>query len=87
MDQLVEQHRSGGKNVKYDFIYEDALDHYAIPYQLTTREFDEKIFQILNDNGIYMVELIDILNSGLFLGAFAQYDETGVSFCFGYYGK
>ena len=72
VDQLLEQQRNGEKITKYDFIYEDALDHYAIPYQLTTLEFNKMIFQILNDNGIYMVELIDILDSGLFLGAFVN---------------
>ena len=72
VDQLIEQQRSGEKNTRYDFIYEDALDHYAIPYQLTTLEFDKKISQILTDKGIYMVELIDIFDSGLFLGAFVN---------------
>lgn len=72
VDQLIEQQRSGEKIAKYDFIYEDALDHYAIPYQLTTLEFDQKISQILNNDGIYMVELIDIFDSSLFLGAFVN---------------
>ena len=72
IDQLIEQQRSGELITKYDFIYEDALDHYAIPYQLTTLEFNKKISHILKDNGIYMVELIDIFDSGLFLGAFVN---------------
>lgn len=72
IDELTEQLQSGKKTKKYDFIYEDALDHYAIPYQLTTLEFNKKISQILNDDGIYMVELIDIFDSGLFLGAFVN---------------
>jgi tetratricopeptide (TPR) repeat protein len=39
---------------------------------LTTRQFNEKIANILNPDGIYMVELIDIFDSGLFLGAFVN---------------
>jgi tetratricopeptide (TPR) repeat protein len=55
---------------KYDFVYEDALSDYSIPYQLTTKEFNDKIAGILTDSGVYMIELIDIYDSGLFIGAF-----------------
>jgi len=57
---------------RYDFIYEDALNHYSVPFQLTTREFNEKLARLLTDDGIYMVELIDIFDKGLFLGAFVN---------------
>ena len=62
--------RQGDK--KYDFIYEDALNDYSVPYQLTTREFNEKLAKLLTDDGIYMVELIDIFDKALFLGAFVN---------------
>jgi len=70
VNQLLEQERTGGPKTRYDFIYEDALNDYSIPYQLTTKEFNDKIAQILTDSGVYMIELIDIYNSGLFVGAF-----------------
>lgn len=72
VDELIERKRSGEEVKRYDFIYEDALNDYSVPYQLTTYEFNEKLSQLLTDDGIYMVELIDAFNSGLFLGAFVN---------------
>jgi predicted membrane-bound spermidine synthase/Tfp pilus assembly protein PilF len=69
VDELVAAENLGRTPKKYDFIYEDALDHYSVPFQLTTREFNEKIAKVLADDGIYLIELIDTANSGLFLGA------------------
>ncbi len=70
VSQLMHRQYTEGKKIKYDFIYEDALDDYSIPYQLTTKEFNDKISQILTDTGVYMIELIDIFDSGLFVGSF-----------------
>jgi len=72
VNQLLEKKRPWWEEVRYDFIYEDALDDYSVPYQLTTKEFNEKIARILTDRGVYMIELIDIYESGLFVGAFVN---------------
>ena len=81
VNQLAEQERTPalvfdkktrGQKTRYDFIYEDALSDYSIPYQLTTKEFNDKIARILTDSGVYMIELIDIYDSGLFIGAFVN---------------
>jgi tetratricopeptide (TPR) repeat protein/MFS family permease len=72
VDSLVQQEKLGHTIKKYDFIYEDALNDYSIPFQLTTKEFNEKIFNLLNDDGIYMVEMIDTLDSALFVGSFTN---------------
>lgn len=79
---------------KYDFIYEDALNHYSVPFQLTTREFNEKLAKLLTDDGIYMVELIDIFNRALFFGAFVNTLERTFPFVavistrgIGFYGR
>jgi tetratricopeptide (TPR) repeat protein len=72
VNQLLEQERAGGQAVQYDFIFEDALNDYSVPYQLTTKEFNDKIARILTDRGVYMIELIDIYDSGLFVGAFVN---------------
>jgi tetratricopeptide (TPR) repeat protein len=40
-----------------------------VPYQLTTKEFNDKIAQLLSNDGVYMVNLIDMYNSAKFLGA------------------
>lgn len=80
VSQLLEQSELGGhsaeqpesQQIRYDFIYEDALNDYSIPYQLTTKEFNDKIARILSDDGVYMIELIDIFEYGLFVGAFVN---------------
>ncbi len=72
VNQLLEQARTEGQETLYDFIYEDALSDYSVPYQLTTKEFNDKIAQILTDRGAYMIEMIDIYDSGLFVGAFVN---------------
>lgn len=69
IDELIAAERLGRSSKKYDFIYEDALDHYSVPFQLTTREFNEKIAHVLTEDGIYMIELIDTFESARFLGA------------------
>lgn len=69
IDGLLEKRRTADQIPRYDFVYEDAFNDYSVPYQLTTKEFNDKIAQILAADGIYMINLIDIYNSGLFLGA------------------
>ena len=64
--------QSQDPETRYDFIYEDAVHDYSIPYQLTTKEFNDKIARILTDDGVYMIELIDIFDYGLFVGAFVN---------------
>jgi spermidine synthase len=69
VDELLRQMRSGQQTRRYDFIYGDAFNDYSVPYQLVTKEFNDKIAQLLTDDGTYMINVIDIYNSGLFLGA------------------
>ncbi len=68
VDRLVREGRMVGGGI-YDLIYEDALNDYAIPFQLVTREFNDKIARVLKEDGVYMMELIDAYESGLFLGS------------------
>ena len=69
VDGLLEKARNGGQPPKYDFIYEDAFNDYSVPYQLVTREFNDKIAKLLTDDGVYMINMIDTYDSALFLGA------------------
>jgi len=69
VDELLKKIQKAEKIPRYDFIYEDAVNDYSVPYQLVTKEFNDKIYQILKDDGVYMVNVIDIYDSGLFLGA------------------
>ena len=72
VDELVEKQAGGENSQKYDFIYEDAVTDYSVPYQLTTKEFNDKIASLLSGDGIYLIEMIDIYDSALFLGAFTN---------------
>ncbi len=54
----------------WDVVYCDAFNAFSVPAHLTTREFTEAVARILTPNGIYLANVIDILNSGRFLGAY-----------------
>jgi tetratricopeptide (TPR) repeat protein/MFS family permease len=72
VDSLLLQQSEGKPFEKYDFIYEDAINDYSVPFQLVTEEFNEKIAKILKPEGVYLVNLIEIFNSGMFLGSMIQ---------------
>lgn len=47
---------------KYDVIFGDAFaSFYSLPYQLTTREAIEKMYGVLDDNGIVIVNIISAM--------------------------
>jgi tetratricopeptide (TPR) repeat protein len=69
VDQLLNREHRGQDASRYDFIFEDAINDYSVPFQLVTREFNEKIDHLLGDDGVYMVNLIDTYENGQFLGA------------------
>lgn len=69
VDGLIEQKRNGRIIPQYDFVYGDAFNDYSVPFQLVTKEFNDNISAILSDDGVYMMNLIDIFDSGLFLGS------------------
>ncbi|HUW20932.1 MAG TPA: fused MFS/spermidine synthase [Sedimentisphaerales bacterium] len=69
VDEMLESQRNGRHVPQYDFIYEDAINHYSVPYQLVTKEFNDNIARFLADDGAYMINLIDMFESGLFLGS------------------
>lgn len=57
---------------KYDVVFGDAFSsHYSIPYQLTTTEAVQKTYNILNDNGIVVLNTISSIDGekGEFLRA------------------
>ena len=57
---------------KYDIIFGDAFSsYYSLPYQLTTKETIQKKFDILNDNGVVIVNIISSIKGekGQFLRA------------------
>ena len=69
VDDLVQRKRRGEPVPVFDVVYGDAFNHYAVPYHLATREFNLKLRELIGPNGVYMINIIDIYESGLFLGA------------------
>ena len=55
--QFVEKRR--GK-AQYDLIFGDAFNDFSVPYHLTTREFNDKISDLLAPDGVYMINIIDL---------------------------
>ncbi len=50
-----------GKHNHYDFVYGDAFNDFSVPWHLTTKEFAEKIKQLMTPNeGVFLVNIIDI---------------------------
>lgn len=63
-DLLAGQHKfagTPGKHNTYDFVYGDAFNDFSVPWHLTTREFCEKIKQLMTpEEGVFLVNIIDI---------------------------
>ena len=57
----------------FDVVYGDAFTDFAVPFHLVTRVFVQKIHDLLRpDTGLYMINVIDLSQSGRFLGAIYQ---------------
>jgi spermidine synthase len=57
---------------KYDVIFGDSFaSYYSVPYQLTTKEAIQKKYNLLNDNGLVILNLVSAMegNKGEFLRA------------------
>jgi spermidine synthase len=69
VDGLIAKQRQGQDTQRYDYIYLDAFDNFSVPWQLLTKQFNENIARILTDDGVYLLNLVDFYQSGLFLGS------------------
>jgi tetratricopeptide (TPR) repeat protein/spermidine synthase len=65
----VDEILDAGKQGRYDFIYEDAISDFSVPFQLVTKQFNDKIANLLAEDGVYMITLIDIYDYARFLAA------------------
>jgi len=69
VDELQRRRHGGEPTPVYDFIYEDAINGFTVPYQLTTQEFDKMVAALLAEDGAYLVNVVEIYEHGYFLGA------------------
>jgi len=68
VDELLEKKHRGKQIPQYDFVYMDAFSNMSVPFQLVTRQFNEKIYEIMAADGVYLINSVDMLNSGKFAG-------------------
>jgi spermidine synthase len=68
--EIVEQRQITRE--KYDLVFGDAFNDLQIPYHLTTREFAQKIRNMLKDDGLYLALVIDKIRGGQFMPAYVK---------------
>lgn len=54
----------------FDVVFGDAFNDFSVPFHLTTREFAEAVRARLAPGGLYLVNVVDVWESGRFLSAF-----------------
>ncbi len=69
VSDLLRDKRAGQDVPVFDLVLGDAFNDFSVPFHLTTLEFDRQISELLAPDGVYMLNLIDSLESGAFLGA------------------
>ena len=61
--------RSTNSRKRYDVIHLDAFDDFSVPIELSTVEFDRGVRSLLKDDGIYIVNVVDLLKGGRLLSS------------------
>jgi Flp pilus assembly protein TadD/spermidine synthase/MFS family permease len=69
VEDLARQYALGVKRPPFDCVFGDSFNDYSVPFHLTTLEFTQRIAGLLSEDGIYLLNMIDMFNSGQFLGA------------------
>lgn len=73
--RIVSIHKDGRQFVKaaraasYDLVIQDAVNDFSVPYHLMTAEYNKLIQHLLQPDGVYLLTVIDSLDSGLFLSS------------------
>ena len=57
---------------QYDMVVGDAFNDFSVPYQLTTHEFNQQVKELLNPDGIYIVNIVDNIEIGQFLRSYVN---------------
>jgi spermidine synthase len=67
---IVDYYQDRGE--KFDLVFGDAFNDLQIPYHLTTKEFAQKVRNIMTDDGLYLALVIDKLRGGQFIPAYTK---------------
>jgi hypothetical protein len=68
-------HMDGRQYVKaapaasYDLVIQDAVNDFSVPYHLMTAEYNGLIQRLLQPEGVYLLTVIDAMESGRFLAS------------------
>jgi hypothetical protein len=57
---------------RYDMVVGDAFNDFSVPYHLTTWEFNQRVRELLKPGGLFIVNIVDNLNTGRFLRAYVH---------------
>lgn len=79
---LIERRIQGEEIPPFDCVFGDSINDYTVPYHLTTLEFTRQVRSLMRDDGIYMLNMIDMFRSGLFLSAVVQTCREVFSFVY-----
>ena len=52
-----------------DIVIGDAFNQFSVPFQLTTAEFGQALYDLLDDDGLYLFNLVDAYSSAGLLGS------------------
>lgn len=69
VEDLVRRKQAGDDVPVFSCIFGDSINDFSVPYHLTTVEFTQMIEKLLTDDGVYMLNMIDRLDCGYFVGA------------------
>ena len=58
--QFVERNQD---KKQFDIIFGDAFNDFSVPWHLTTREFNDKLARMMEPDGVYMINIIDVYES------------------------
>jgi len=62
--------RSRGESVpRYKLVFLDALNDFVVPPHLTTLEFHRAVRDLLTDDGMFVLNTVDVFDSGRFIAA------------------
>lgn len=60
------------EETSYDVIIQDAVNDFSVPSHLMTLEYNQLIRRLLRKDGVYLLTVIDSLDSGIFVASAAK---------------
>ena len=63
------QYVKSAPEASYDLVIQDAVNDFSVPYHLMTAEYNALIQRLLQPDGVYLLTVIDAMESGRFLAS------------------